>query len=226
MKYLYLLLLLLTFSCNNEKTVLLPEIVNADVTEVIDVSPIYLFYDVTQKDSVELNKANLISTTNWIINIDKRLTMGQIIPKIILLQDKKRDAEINKSQNSKNYYTCNDTSIKNLGFLDFTQVIYKTNYVLPNISPDYENPREKRIIIDFRNVHDIKLVSIFKDSIIKKSSLQNLKDDIAALPKEASYEFFLNINDHLSFQDYITFKSTLLQVISSKVTINENEFIY
>lgn len=226
MKYLSLILLFLFFSCNNEKTVLLPEIANADTTEVLDVSPVYLFYDITQKDSVELNKANLISTTNWLINVDKRLTMGQIIPKIIVLQDKKREAEINKTQNSKNYFTCNDTSIKNLGFLDFTNVIYKTNYVLPNISPDFENPREKRIIVDFRSPQDIKLVSIFKDSIIKKSSLQNLKNDIAALPQEASYELFLNINDHLSFQDYITFKSTLLQVSSSKVTINENEFIY
>lgn len=226
MKHLLLPLLFLIFSCNNEKTILLPEIVHADVTEVLDVSPIYVFYDETKADSLELNRANLITSTNWLVNVDKRLTLGQVIPKIIILQDKKRSAEIDKSVNSKNYYTCNDTSIKNLGFLDFTNVIYKTNYVLPNLSADYENPREKRIIIDFKSAKDIKLVSIFKDSIIKKTSLDHLAEDIEALPQDVSYELYLNINDQLNFQDYITFKSTLAKVKASKVTINENEFIY
>lgn len=226
MKYLLLPLLFLTFSCNNEKTILLPEIVHADVTEVLDVSPIYIFYDETKTDSLELNRANLITSTNWLVNVDKRLTLGQVIPKIIVLQDKKRNAELHKSENSKNYYTCNDISIKNLGFLDFTNVIYKMNFVSPNISADYDNPREKRIIIDFKNASDIKLVSIFNDSIIKKTSLELLKEAIEGLPQDASYEFFLNINDDLDFQDYITFKATLSKVNSSKLTINENEFIY
>lgn len=226
MKYLMLPLVFLIFSCNNEKAILLPEIINADVTEVLDVSPIYIFYDETKTDSLELNRANMITSTNWLVNVDKRLTLGQIIPKIMILQDKKRNAEIHKSENSKNFYTCNDTGIKNLGFLEFTNVIYKTNNVLPNISPDYENSREQRIIIDFKSIGDIKLVSVFKDSIIKKTSLPNLKEAIEELPHNASYEFFLNINDQLNFQDYITFKSTLSKVNSSQVTINENEFIY
>lgn len=205
---------------------MLPEIVQAEVTEVLDVSPIYVFYDETKTDSLELNRANVITSTNWLVNVDKRLTLGQVIPQIIALQEKKRSAEATKSKNSKNYYTCNDTSIKNLGFLDFTKVIYKINYVLPNLSADYENPREKRVIIDFRNGKDIKLVSVFKDSVILKSSLQNLKTDLDALPQDISYDLYLNINDQLSFQDYITFKSTLSKVNRPNMSINENEFIY
>lgn len=226
MKYLSLMLLILVFSCHSKKTLQLPEINNAEVTEVLDVSPVYLFYDETEVDSVDLNRANLISTTNWLVNVDKRLTLGQVIPKIVKLQDKKRNAEIHKNENSKNYYTCNDTAIKNLGFLDFTSVIYKTNYVLPNISPDYENPKKLRVIIDFKSPVDIKLVNVFNDSVIKKTTLPHLKEDVAALPHDSSYEFFLNINDLLSFQDYITFKSALAQVGLPTMVINENEFIY
>lgn len=226
MKRLFLCLTLLTLSCNKEKTVQLPEIEGAAVTAVNDISSAYLFYNETEKDSIELNRANLISTTNWVVNVDKRLTLEQAIPKIIMLQNKKREAELHKNENSKNYYTCNDTSIKNLGFLDFTKVIYKTNYVLPNISPDFENPKEKRIIIDFRDVGDIKLVSIFKDSIIKKSTLNNLVTDIDALPTDVSFELYLNINDQLKFQDYITFKSVLSKMKNKNITVNENEFIY
>ncbi|OBX21314.1 hypothetical protein LX77_02999 [Gelidibacter algens] len=226
MKYLAFLLLLLTFSCNHEKTVLLPEIVNADITEVLDVSPAYLFYDETKKDSIEMNRKNLIGTTNWLVNVDKRLTLGQVIPQIIFLQNKKRNAEVHKNENAKNYYTCNDTSIKSLGFIEFTDIIYKTGYVFPNVAPDYENPRENRIIVDFRNVQDIKLVTLSKDSILKKSTLKNLKQDLDNLPNDGVYEFILNINSKLTFQDYITFKSKLSQINSSKMSVNENEFIY
>ncbi|WP_417371114.1 hypothetical protein [Gelidibacter japonicus] len=226
MKYPFLLLLVLTFSCNHQKTVFLPEIEHADITEVHDISPIYIFYDETKTDSLELNRSNVISTTNWLVNIDKRLTLGQVIPKIILLQDKKRNADGHKNENSKNYFTCNDTSIQNLGFLEFTQTIYKVNSILPNVSSDYYNSKEKRIILDFKTPNDIKLVTLYNDSIIKKSTLKTLKNDLDALPKEKDFDLVLNINDQLTFQDYITFKSTLSKVESPNVTINENEFIY
>ncbi|WP_299397221.1 hypothetical protein [uncultured Gelidibacter sp.] len=226
MKNILLLLIVLTFSCSKEKSVLLPEITSAKITEVNDVSPAYLFYDETKTDSIELNRGNLISTTNWLVNVDKRLTLGQVIPKIIQLQNKKRNAEVHKNENARNYYTCNDTGIKNLGFIDFTDVIYKTDHVSPNVGSDYQNPRENKIIMDFRNANDIKLVTILKDSILKKSTLQSLKSDIENLPKDGPYEIILNINNKLSFQDYISFKSILSQIDSSKITLNDNEFIY
>lgn len=226
MKHLSLLLLLLIFSCNHEKTVLLPEIYHADITEVLDISPIYIFYDETKADSLELNRNNVISTTNWLVNIDKRLTLGQVIPKVILLQDKKRNAEVHKNENSKNYFTCNDTSIQNLGFLDFTHIIYKMNSILPNVSSDYYNSKEKRLILDFKAPNDIKFVTLYNDSIIKKSTLKTLKNDLDSLPNGTEYDLVLSINDQLTFQDYITFKSTLSKIESPNVTINENEFIY
>ncbi len=67
MKQFYIIILtLLFFSCGKDKSVLLPEIENANITEILDVSPAYLFYDETQPDSLELNRKNLIGTTNWL----------------------------------------------------------------------------------------------------------------------------------------------------------------
>ncbi|TDU39361.1 hypothetical protein BXY82_1384 [Gelidibacter sediminis] len=225
MKHLLLSLLVLTFSCSKEKSVLLPEITNAKITKVTDVSPAYLFYDKTKNDSTDLNRGNLISTTNWLVNVDKRLTLKQAIPKIILLQNKKRNAD-HKNETAKNYYTCNDTSIKNLGFIEFTDVIYKINYVSPNVTPDYNNPRERKIILDFSSPSDIKLVTILKDSILKNSTLYSVQKDLEDLANQMQYEIYLNIKDKLTFQDYISLKSVLSQIDSSKITVNTNEFIY
>ena len=34
---------------------------------------------------------------------------------------------MHKNENAKNYYTCNDVSQHNLGFIEFTNVIYHLN---------------------------------------------------------------------------------------------------
>ncbi len=124
MRYRILLIFVLCFNCKNERVLQLPEIKNTKVTQVLDVSPAYIFYDETQPDSTLLNRKNLISTTNWLVNVDKRLTLKQAIPQIKFLQDKKRNAQMHKNENAKNYFTCNDTSINNLGFVEFTHIDY------------------------------------------------------------------------------------------------------
>ena len=95
MKYCtFLLLFVLLFNCESKPIIQLPEIENAEVTEVLDTSPVYIFYDETQPDSTLLNRKNLISTTNWLVNVDKRLTLRQAIPHIKVLQDKRRNAQM------------------------------------------------------------------------------------------------------------------------------------
>ena len=98
--FFYLLFALFMVSCNNERVLQLPEIENAEITEVLDVSPAYIFYDETQSDSTLFNRKNLIGTTNWLVNVDKRLTLKQAIPHIKYLQDKK-DNSSHKNKNAK-----------------------------------------------------------------------------------------------------------------------------
>lgn len=224
MKPITVLLLFLCFSCGKDKVILLPEIKTAKVTEVFDVSPAYLFYDETQPDSLELNQKNLISTTNWLVNVDKRLTLKQVIPKIKLLQDKKRNAKMHKNESAKNYYTCNDTQIKNLGFIDFTDVVYH---------------KAKRGILDL----DFSLEKT--TTVLRIQSLQTIKIQSTDSEEiEANVNDFLNIisnyfNDdsnnrtiilafdkNLTFQDYITFKSTLETINIEGLAIDNREFIY
>ncbi|MDX1700266.1 MAG: hypothetical protein R3250_06590, partial [Melioribacteraceae bacterium] len=99
MKYVFtILMLLMFFSCGNEKIIQLPEINQPEINEVLDVSPAYIFYNETKPDSVELNRKNLISTTNWLVNVDKRLSLRQVIPPIRYIQNKKRNAQMHKNE--------------------------------------------------------------------------------------------------------------------------------
>ncbi len=83
-KILLFIVFSVVLSCGNKKVLQLPEI-----NDIKDVSAAYLFYDETVIDCIELNRKNLISSTNWLINVDKRLTLKQAIPKIKFLLDKR-----------------------------------------------------------------------------------------------------------------------------------------
>ena len=125
MKYTYLLLILVLFSCGKKESVLLPKSNRTIVAKVQDYSPIYLFFKTNGNDTlVEVNRKNAISSTNWIFHIDKRLPLRLVVPEIIKLQAKK-EGSAHKSETSENYYSYSDSLHKNLAFIPFTKINYQ-----------------------------------------------------------------------------------------------------
>ncbi len=242
-KLAFIVLILVLFSCGKDKVILLPEINHAEITEITDVSAAYLFYDQTKPDSVELNRKNLISTTNWLVNVDKRLTLKQAIPKIKLLQDKKRNAKMHKNKAAKNYYTCNDTSRKNLGFIEFTDVIYHFEKeidltVTHKVTKQSDIDSSKNAII---NVKHVKSLDVLMNLDIKINSKNYVWINSTKVSSTLFMEYLTTIvvdknvdefivtlyfNKSISFQDYITFKSILINSKFKRVVFNNNEFIY
>lgn len=223
-----LLLIVLSTSCIKERLLYLPEIQNAQVTEIKDVSHAYLFYDESEKDSVDLNRKNLIGTTNWLINVDKRLKLNQAIPHIIYLQNKKRNAKMHKNEDAKNYYTCNDTSIQNLGFIEFTDIVY--------------HERPLRDVLNYKG-HDESLSITFNvitsnnfslnatsDTINHSEIYGSIEEAITQIEEfyqsEKSLMVYVLFDSQLSFQDYITVKSKLENRLDTDIPMSENEFIY
>lgn len=228
MRYTILLItMLLIFSCGKEKVIQLPEINHSDISEIADVSAAYLFYDETQKDSVELNRKNLISTTNWLVNVDKRLTLKQAIPHIQFLQEKKRNSS-HKNEKAKNYFTCNDTSKKNLGFIEFTDANYHHEDAGEYFSKTSDIPTNPRFSIVFHSKKNIKIVGFIENFIEINSNKNKLQKDLEALFKSKTNKFdiVLNFNKNLLFQDYITFKSLLINSDLKNITIAKDEFIF
>ncbi|WP_157757608.1 hypothetical protein [Pseudalgibacter alginicilyticus] len=211
------ILVCLFLSCENEKIIQLPEITHSDITEIHDVSPAYLFYDKTQIDSIELNRKNLIVTTHWLVNVDKRLTLKQAIPHIKFLQDKKANSS-HKNESAKNYFTCNDLSRKNLGFIEFTNVIYETE------GREIEAENNYNVVVI--NLNDIKISTL--NSSYYKTDITNFANSLRKTisKNEENGRISLSFNNKLSFQNYITFKSILLQLDLENNTISNNEFIF
>ena len=222
------LITLFLWSCNSEKVIQLPEIQHAKITEILDVSPAYIFYNETQPDSVELNRKNLIISTNWLFNVDKRLTLEQAIPKIKFLQDKKRNAKMHKNEAAKNYYTCNDSSIKNLGFIEFTDVIYQNKSLRDYF--EYNRRTEKMsVALNAFSGTDFSLESYHKDDSnthvysTVEDAILNIIDHYKS---EQDFKLYLLFSSTLSFQDYISIKSKIENLKERGIPVEDNEFIY
>lgn len=125
MKYYSLIVFLILFSCGKQEDILLPKSDATFVQKVLDHSPIYLFFRTKGKDTlVEVNRKNSIISTNWILNIDKRLPLRLVIPEVMKLQEKKRKEVAHKNEAAENYYSYADSIGRNLAFFPFTQVYY------------------------------------------------------------------------------------------------------
>lgn len=126
MKYSMLIFLFIFFSCGNKKDILLPKSNVTLVKDIQDHSPIYIFFKINGKDTVaDVNRKNSIITTNWILNIDKRLPLRLVIPEVMKLQQKKREEKAHKNEEALNYYSYADSIGKNMAFIPFTEVYYK-----------------------------------------------------------------------------------------------------
>jgi hypothetical protein len=125
MKYYTLIILFILFSCGNKEDILLPKSNMTIISDVKDHSPIYIFFRTKGKDTLaEVNRKNSIISTNWLLNIDKRLPLRLVIPEVMKLQEKKRSEIAHKNELAENYYSYADSIGKNLAFLPFTKVYY------------------------------------------------------------------------------------------------------
>jgi biopolymer transport protein ExbD len=222
-----IVLILLTafaFSCA-ERELQLPVTTANDITEILDVSPIYMFYD-EATDSVDFNRKNMISTTNWLVNIDKRLTLKQILPHLQYLQEKRHGDGMHKNENAKNYFTCFNEETKNLSFIEFTNIEYNESSYIDYVSKISDANIPKTIIaIEVKSSDDITIINPSSENNTSKSNISSLLSDIKQLNNE-DYLIYLNFGLSLNFQDYIAIKSKLLEIDFDSIHISEKEFIH
>jgi biopolymer transport protein ExbD len=225
MKRIVLILLTaFSFSCA-ERELQLPVTTANDIKEILDVSPIYMFYD-EATDSIYFNRKNMISTTNWLVNIDKRLTLKQILPHLQYLQEKRRGDGMHKNENAKNYFTCFNEDTKNLSFIEFTNIEYNESSSIDYVSKISDANIPKTIIaIKVKSTDDITIVNPSSENNTSKSNISSLLSDIKQLNNE-DYLIYLNFGLSLNFQDYIAIKSKLLKIDFDSIHISEKEFIH
>jgi hypothetical protein len=210
MKYFSLLILLMLLSCGNKEDVLLPKSNVVIVSNVEDHSPIYIFFRTKGKDTLaEVNRKNSIITTNWILNIDKRLPLRLVIPEVMKLQEKKRSEVAHKNELAQNYYSYEDSIHKNMAFLPFTKVYYEMKK--PKFGVNVFFDKNNKISVNGLVIKKDKLESFLNESIIEKGI--NLQ---FCFSNDLSYGGYI--------QDEIFIQSLKFSMLNLNLT--NQEFIY
>ncbi|OCB78632.1 hypothetical protein [Flavobacterium crassostreae] len=200
MKYSILIAVLFLFSCNNKETILLPKANVSVVADVQDHSPIYLFFRTKNQDTLtEVNRKNSIITTNWILNIDKRLPLRVVIPEVIKLQEKKRKEKAHKNEKAENYYAYADSIAKNMAFFPFTKVYYKM-----------QKPAQDGLVIYFKKNSDS--VSIANTTLKVNQVVDYIHQKNGVLAPKVVLAFDKN----MCFEQYIQHKIAVRALTESK----------
>jgi hypothetical protein len=204
-KYLFGVVVLMCVSCGNKEDILLPKSDTTIVKEVVDLSPIYIFFRVNGKDTLaEVNRKNSIITTNWILNIDRRLPLRLVIPEVMKLQQKKREEKEHRNELALNYYSYADSIGKNLAFIPFTKVYYKL-----------EKPKNG-LVVFFSKEGKITV----NNTLVSKNDLQKIINNLNTDSKDIIYCFDKNSSYGNYIQNKVFIHSVELKNVGSE------EYIY
>lgn len=209
MKYLSLVIvfLLLLLSCGNKEDILLPKSNVTVVADVLDHSPIYIFFRTNGNDTVaEVNRKNSIITTNWIFNIDKRLPLRLVIPEVMKLQEKKRTEKSHVNEKAENYYSYADSIGKNMAFIPFTKVFYKME------KPFSGNP----VLYFYKDKITV------NNTVVEKTQLQEY---LNTMQVENNIPFILYFDKNSSYGSYIQNKVFVKSIKLNKkgLSFDENQ---
>jgi len=216
--YLFPLLFILFFNSCTDKKVQLPKIELEGTPQIHNHSSIWVFHEIKNQDTIAvLNKNNKIMNTNWIFNIDKRLTMGKVSPILTELQLNKNKPSMHKKEGSFSYFSYADISSNRISVLNFNP----TAFIFTN--EEYQNllissPNIKIVELEIKNNFLIlDKEEINADQLSQKIKKSQLNDTLNSL------KIFLKYNENITYQSYLKTKVFLNKV---EIQIDSTEYIY
>lgn len=228
MRLFFALLLSLTLLSCNEKIVQLPETTTKDITEILDVSTIYMFYD-EATGTAEFNRKNMISSTNWLVAIDKRITLKQALPHLQYLYNKRHDDGMHSNDKARSYLSCSNPEIKNLAFIDYTDVAYSNKDAADFITNFFVDKTDTDVAKHYYiNIKSADAIVIGNQTEVNTFNQAEFIAYLKQITQNTSVDFnlYTSYNENLTFQDYITIKTLLLDIKKDHIKIANEEIIY
>ncbi len=212
-------------SCQ-KKEIKIPTSNNSGIQEVSNFTEIWLFLNVQEKDTLlNLNDNNLITSTNWIFNTDKRFKLKMVIPTIQKFQERRLKKSLHNTDGFNNYLSYSDTISKILSFVDITNIHYHSDSI-----------QSKKAILkkldyykNFNNFHlsfGKKYYFINENKIEKVDFFETLIELINFTKTEQKTLLNLNFNQEITYQEYMFIKTSLIHLQKDLFLMDKNEFVF
>jgi hypothetical protein len=123
-----LFLLASVFACH-KPVMKLPVNDNPGPGDINDVSPVYIFLEIHDKDTVaRLNKNQVLTTTHWVVHIDRRLPLKSLVEHMHTLYVKRHKKSIHSKPGTRMFLSHIDTLRQRMSLDDITQVEVKSPF--------------------------------------------------------------------------------------------------
>ncbi len=219
MKYLKIFVLIFLIISCNKKELQLPKIGIKGLTDIQNNSNIWMFFNVIENDTIAiLNNNNKIGNTHLIFNIDKRLPLREIMPKLHEIQEKSKEDSPHKTGDMNNYFSYADTLSNTFAQLDFTNTFYiftqeaYKNTISTIVKENDQNP----ILLQFKK-ESIRINHKKTNDFLKDLETTILNDSTK------NRTIFLLFDQDLTYKKYLTVK---VKLFSKGFKIENSEYIF
>ncbi|HIP48361.1 MAG TPA: hypothetical protein EYG92_05285 [Lutibacter sp.] len=213
-KIVFLLILVFSIvSCTN-KTVELPQLPISGESEIQNHSQIWVFYkEKDGKIEAELNKNNRITTTHWIINIDKRLTLKELVPVFNIIKEKRELKSMHKKDGMNNYLSYSDIKNKKIALFAMDSLYFTMQ------------SKEKIAELKQSNINT-HAIAFSKESIrLDGNSFPINQWNSMVLDSLSKGRVRLEFSQNLSYQEYLKYRITIQNKLPKEMYIEKLEYV-
>jgi hypothetical protein len=225
--YRFILFLFLLSACSKPK-IYIPVNNNDGQTDVNDLSQVYIFFKTgKQGDTLaDMHKNQIITTTHFVVHIDRRLPVKTLIPSLEWLHKKRHKKSIHYKPGFHLFFSHLDTIRQKirLNVFDSLEIAYPFY-----LSPSYI----KKFPKTYGNIHPVHLYlepgNVRLDSVkfafpLNKKLLKNrIYQSLYSAGKNL---LFLNVNYNVSYDRYNDLYGFLVNLDSSRIRLAHKQFWY
>lgn len=209
----FLILALSISSCSN-KEILLPQIPISGISEIQNHSQLWVFYkEKDGKIEADLNINNKITTTHWIINIDKRLTLKELVPVFKTIKEKREKKSIHSIEGMNNYLTYSDIKNKKIALFAMDSIYFMTLSKEKMETLKQENDSFSIIEFSAENI------------LLNSKSFSANKWDSMILDTLSKSNLQLVFSEELSYQKYLEYRLKIQNKLSEDIHVNSLEYV-
>ena len=231
MKFLHLSILLVFFASCNKQDVKIPVNDNPGIHEVWDNSRIYILTKVKNGDTLpDLQIGQTMSTTQWLVAVDRRLRLKKLIAPIEKILKKRHKKSIHSKEGTHAYFTYLDSTQHKISFIDFDSIQIMPDYFQAKSYFEKYHKTDSTFNKFFLTIKPNSIALndsiVFKLPVNKNMLRDSLWNYIGKQTGEKTNRLYINFDSSMYFDKFLDYYTFLKNNPIPKGKLSEKIFIF